>query len=1410
MTGMLPGPNLIVEYYEKPNTKKKAELILYDIGVGVKYDATSKVKPDKGEDKKEKLHSSIPPVPYSLFASDYLENGTYLGKPASCEEGDAIDKIKRSVCQYITVQPINRNGKKDIQFVAKTAVSIGSMDLEDCNVYLFTVGHVIWSLDSAINEDFTVVRYNWIRKKPDYPGCKYPNTLDSAQWEATIELDSVVDYCGTELLVYFPNGRDLALMKLVSKPIHNIYLSGWNAQNEICDTNSWILSNNGPMRFSYCKLNSGCSFDSLPDIYIETGVSGSTAFQYINNNYSVFGSLPGGNCINRLSYGFENPGIKFKEYLNPDSIYPRICMGREYNNPLCGESHCCEHYFAEIQGNDPEKDGAWRAKSVDNECCANLVIEERLYNSITCPEYLIDIYKNGILEYPEILVDFDTLPNKIYTLEQCIILNPDEPFRVNRYKIVYKDLDSNAIDSCEKELVFLCSRPCEVNEDSYSISLQPQVINELIDTCCYEAVIVRKTSNACDVNAIIPYVLEIKEEKYTQSFAYVNNSSLFQNSDTLIINDICLKTRKYSKIFFDFYQFVEFNPDSTLIDYWFNQRINKASADVPNFCSLCCENYEIEAHLTNCDLSYEISNHNINNCSWDSVQIDTYFFKNSEYIFIDNILKDNGNIFIIPDSSKILNPTSNNGVFYRFTFYDSLGNIICYKHFSAPTCSNTGYIDYSPLTDCCQYIMIYNAIGAINYITKARVLKQEFNPATGTFEYRPFPDNITYYDDVQVVYICADDKYSTYYIEFIDLETDRILYKIPILLNCPCCSEESLNFNVLGPDTNCCYTFNLNESYGTSSCYSVKWVKYSRVGETNDPETCSPDDLTNLNLCNDSEELQQYYFEFFTDEILSDSSKRICYKVVDLEGCVDCCEDEDITFDVIGPDTNCCFTFLFNQIINNNCSPINYFSVKLENDSNAIHQSYITNPYFPNYGIHSYQICNSELNTFRYVFEFYSDNTYSENSKVCSRLIELQSCADTATFCCNRTHFNIELEKGGGNCGDDSCFVTQTWDIPENLDCFKFYQYNQTMGPFDTLFPPLLNIGPCIPVGTSIIDSVALLRYPNDPDPCYVKFEAYCTVGDVSRGCEPDDCDSTWEYESLSKTIDSGDCAGCKLTIYYRHRNTCGSWQDLQILYIEKKTDNYWIDPCACSREEIYNMALKMVVGQNDMEFEPKWSTILQGGDSCNIQWRISQISCWTDWEFDQSMQVMGRGKKPNPQDGETNPEWGKITVYEPCNETCCARQVKVCRYASDSVSIENYAIISDNNNCDTVTWRNLDCYFTCDFFDNNQNPIIPPFEDDVTLDIFDNGTINIFHNDSLNIFYDNSIFKVIYTQTFVNCNISIFNLLGNLVVNNENIISIRANTIEVDISRLPSGVYIFNVTNDNVSIVSGKINIIR
>ena len=164
MTHIIQGPELVFEYIENTNGKEKPEISISNIGVAFIYDY-EQAKNSKSKNSDEMLFY-LPPKPYTFSSEFTRDTITREGTAALCKvknpdnlldtiDPDPLGKIITSTCQLLIF-----NG--GTSFDSKSAVLLKGHD--DCTPYIATVAHVVHLEQNY--EDYSVVRFNWFRKKP--------------------------------------------------------------------------------------------------------------------------------------------------------------------------------------------------------------------------------------------------------------------------------------------------------------------------------------------------------------------------------------------------------------------------------------------------------------------------------------------------------------------------------------------------------------------------------------------------------------------------------------------------------------------------------------------------------------------------------------------------------------------------------------------------------------------------------------------------------------------------------------------------------------------------------------------------------------------------------------------------------------------------------------------------------------------------------------------------------------------------------------------------------------------------------------------------------------------------------------------------------------------------------------------
>jgi hypothetical protein len=422
---------------------------------------------------------------------------------------------------------------------------------------------------------------------------------------------------------------------------------------------------------------------------------------------------------------------------------------------------------------------------------------------------------------------------------------------------------------------------------------------------------------------------------------------------------------------------------------------------------------------------------------------------------------------------------------------------------------------------------------------------------------------------------------------------------------------------------------------------------------------------------------------------------------------------------------------------------------------------------------------------------------------------------------------DITLEKGGEGCDSNQCKVNVTWNTEYELDsdCFK-YIVQDSLSPtsFDLTNPPTLTLPSCVDQGDVLYTSIKFMRSLNDTNPCIIDKVVMCPVdNDTGINVCNAYCDSTeWEDTTLTMIIGGGNCQGCYMKIRYSYRKACDVYPEVQITGMETTNNGNPNISCDCSQEYLYRLALEYIIKENHMEFEPKQSTIEQGGANCSDIWRVSTVSCWAHWVW---VKAIYQHPNPVPIGMKT------VNVYNPCNAECCARRLRVCRHLGnplDTVTIEDLGVIADSPNCDSLYYYpdlfrmegdqdppdSVNCIYTCDFLDGFSDTLYAkmPETGPLELDSIFNQEIN--PNDKLlkfNVTNTNQYLKILLEQE--NCKnivIDVFDLQGNYLINTSGELNKGMNIFNINISKLISGFYLYKITIDGTDFYTGKFSVLK
>ncbi|MBX3044448.1 MAG: SBBP repeat-containing protein [Candidatus Kapabacteria bacterium] len=405
----------------------------------------------------------------------------------------------------------------------------------------------------------------------------------------------------------------------------------------------------------------------------------------------------------------------------------------------------------------------------------------------------------------------------------------------------------------------------------------------------------------------------------------------------------------------------------------------------------------------------------------------------------------------------------------------------------------------------------------------------------------------------------------------------------------------------------------------------------------------------------------------------------------------------------------------------------------------------------------------------------------------------------------------VTTEKGANGCAPNQCAVTHRLHIPEEYQCYSWIRlkselngeviWNEQLIEFAGFDITPFNI--CIPEGQIYEITIEFYKSLNDPNPCIIKKKNYCSIASPTSPCKKDCLDIDFEPREpliIQLCTENEDCTDselckCDIIVTYWTREACG-FQDIQITNIEVNKGLSTCVECWLTKEQLFALAGNKIIEENIMDFEPKTHN-----DPCSDTYRVSQATCWASW----TVFIDG--------DQYTLPQIFFIT--KPCNNECCSRRYRVCRNENAPVDIIDLGPGEMQSTCENVTLtipnQVLDCFNMCASLENianvpfllknNSNNSI--FENELFVDKNRNYSLKVEHqNDILYIHYFNMKSKNIYFE--------VCDLLGNIVLKNEEILQSGYNTFEYSINNITSGLYIYRVLIDGFQLKSDKLIILK
>ena len=405
--------------------------------------------------------------------------------------------------------------------------------------------------------------------------------------------------------------------------------------------------------------------------------------------------------------------------------------------------------------------------------------------------------------------------------------------------------------------------------------------------------------------------------------------------------------------------------------------------------------------------------------------------------------------------------------------------------------------------------------------------------------------------------------------------------------------------------------------------------------------------------------------------------------------------------------------------------------------------------------------------------------------------------------------FTMTIGPMPDSCETD-CYVQHNLNIPEHIDCFKYYYYsNPQQGieageePFslDDVEDQISQFNGCIGYGETSGAIVTLLRYPGDTEPCILEYSVHCDSNIVIPDWIPPPCDTTcaipYDLDTLSYT--STICPNCEILVWYRTRVNCEGEQELEVFKI-----TYLLRGCdKCNEDVIFREAVYRIIKRNKMVFEPV-------SVGCDTTWRVGMGSCWawtSELYFTIAIEVIR-----DPVTGIIisidirlipHERW----IHKKCDDTdCCSILIEVCRDLNNDVTITPIAGPDEWQECDPhmifdIWGRGYLCAPKCDWLIGWYPYLIEPKDDNSKNHL--NHSINQ-HNNYVSSIQEGNVLKI------TEATIIIYDLIGRQVLSRQ--ITINNNETEsvLQIKDLNNGVYRYVIMIDGKVIKSDKILITK
>lgn len=401
------------------------------------------------------------------------------------------------------------------------------------------------------------------------------------------------------------------------------------------------------------------------------------------------------------------------------------------------------------------------------------------------------------------------------------------------------------------------------------------------------------------------------------------------------------------------------------------------------------------------------------------------------------------------------------------------------------------------------------------------------------------------------------------------------------------------------------------------------------------------------------------------------------------------------------------------------------------------------------------------------------------------------------------------VEKYSPLCPGGGCRVSLSLDIPDSINCYKYFWFQKNNDPYSgpkSMASQLISsFNFCLAAGQNATITVKLTKSTrlsefNDSACVLTKTLPVCTdTTNLKVPCNPDCPYTPFSLAYLTNIFYLSGCPGCAVRVTYTSRKACGIFQDLQIMRIELMTP-----PCfGCPIDAIYRQTLGAIVALDRMGFDPKPGSVKPPTkQKCSTIWRVAHGSCWAQWKF-----YTTNGTHVD-----------SVVIWEPCyNAACCLQPMRVCRDTSDNVTISIDTNYSNMAQCDNTyivdpyhhdtLYCNPVCYWTGQISGIYPYtvPVAKYSTDEDEFDITAPGTYGIQVNQNADILNFG-----IRSNTSSEVVIQIFDLGGNAKLKEQFTAPNGTSYHRVNISNLPTGVYLYSVTIGGVKLQTDKFSIVR